>query len=232
MPIAYADSTVAAAESTTVVIPSDVPVGALVLVVLDIYSSSGTLGATLASSGPTQPALVTASGIVNPLAWTAYSGGAVCWVGLWQIVAAAGDPGATLTLTQTGVNGFHQIGLGAWSGAVIDAAASGHTVNGGEVQSWTTGPTVTSSFNGDWAVRLGSDNNASAMQATPGTLRAGSTTRLGVGDSNGSIGPSGTTTAAGTWSNTAGTAPWGGFVLALRPSGAAAASGLLLAGVL
>lgn len=209
-------------STTTMTIPSSVQQGDVILIAVAEWEASPVaLTATVSSSGPTQPQLSAYTQY-----WDAYSGSTADLAQLWTMTAAAGDAGATLTLS--GVTSYSTWCLGAWVGSAgIDVIAGSHTVSGSEVQTWSTGPSTVSRQGSDWSISIATDFNGGSLSTYPGTLRqeapapAGSGTgfTIGITDSNGPIGPAGTNLVSGSWANTSGTSPWAGWVIGLAPLG-------------
>ena len=145
-------------------------------------------------------------------------------------VATSGDPGATLTLSETG----SPAGTTWWAAALVSytGASSAQpdiagSVAANQVLSITAHTEVTGVAN-DWHVGMSLGGTNTAPGSPPATLRENLTSSAGitaqVWDSNGSVGAAGTTIGGETVNggNTTGGNNYAVFTIGLAPAGAAA----------
>lgn len=158
-----------------------------------------------------------------------FSGNGVSTLSWWQMRVAAEDVGATITFTQDSAT-YIGLVVGSWSGdAIITAFAVGDTA-GSALSSWPA-PTLTSDADDEWAVYIATGVGGGGDETVTysgGTARVqDATTGLTMYDSNGSVGPSGTTVGGDDWLPPAGNESFYGYTLTLSqiPSETSTASG-------
>lgn len=216
--------------SGTVTIPGGVLNGDVILVLVVVFTTAtGSLTNALSSS-VTAPVQIGSSQLAT--------GGGVQQVGsVYSIVAGASDAGATLTFSTSGGTGgsyWYDVGLVSYTGAkttgVPDCNAGTEFFSASSTGTTTT-PSATTATAGDWQVQLLGVGAASgnASFTTPGGLTkrqeviasANAGVQLEIGDSNASVGGSGTTIGNTTWTATGSTnSVWStSFTVGLAPAG-------------
>lgn len=210
----------------TAVIPADVQPGDVLLAFGGVYLNGGTPSSlSLVSAGPTAPSLIRSDPVT----------GINLRTGIFWWVAAAGDPGATLTFQSGGGLNYGGFSVVAYHGADTssqpDVASYGDS-GGSSVPSFTA-PGATTATAGDWALYCAGQSGGSGISGNPGTLRQAdaSYNYAVIADSNGSVGGSGTVIGGGAWTDGSSGMFWG-YTIGLKPAASLASpSGLLLAGI-
>lgn len=147
---------------------------------------------------------------------------------IYDRVATAGDPGAVITLTETGSSGattWWAVAMGAWTGP---SATQPDVAGAAAVNNATTGvsPSLTTGVAGDWDVEfLLGGTGSTGTPAAPAALttRESVTSSAGVtailADSNGSVGGAGTAIGNRTWTggNSAANNTFTLFTIGLEP---------------
>lgn len=236
MSISYNTGTTATADyaaSVAVTIPSGVLPGDVMLMALEVFtedSSAPTISFSGAGGGWTLIPMTDASANPQSAGTNPYGYGYA-----YYRVATSGDPGATLTITETGSSAgttWIDVALASYTGASttapIDVAGSAAAYDAG-----TTGvtfPTLSTTNAGDWAAFLvaGAPGVGCAISGPSGsTERQTVTDGTGIGaallDSNGTTGVGSiggghatSTNASATW--------WSAFTIGLAPSGSGGGS--------
>ena len=206
------------ATSVTLGIPAGVLPADAMLLAVTCYTEDPSAPAISISGGGGTWNLIGVSTGTNPE--VASQSGAFSYLGsrITRIANGAADPGATLTISETGSGAgstWWAVSLASYTGA---AAISTIDVAGGASAAGGSGTTVTcpaetTTANGDWAVYLG----GGGIQGTGFTIPAGSTQRenlisdAGVGtviaDSNGNF-PPGSSIGGGTFGAPVAGAVW------------------------
>lgn len=202
--------TTAAAASLNVTLPSVIEAGDWIVCVTSglLASSPATSETLLLASTGTTPA--------SPDSGVFYKNGAAVAARVWAYEAAAGDAGATLTLSAlSGTSYYWGVSLAVYRGAGgVDVYASPVTGTGSPVGS----PQVTASNGNDWAVCM-------LAVASSGSFTAGGTPYAPVTSSVNwdsalcdSDGPSGLAAGGTEWSWTSSTYVHAVFTLTLLPA--------------
>lgn len=216
-------------QSTTLslTIPAGVLTGDLMILAINTFTFSGNTGQSISISG--------GGGAWTALGSSPYDsgaqGGTHTYGNFFKRVATAGDPGATLTITNTGgsVGGTNQF----WTTAVISAYTGASDVdvaiNSTGVQPATSTiatPSGTTNFNNEWAVYAGAISvNSSGLvtgipnSATSRTNQHNSGVETVIADSNGSVGNAGASIGGGNYTVNNGENWWSVFTLSIKPPG-------------
>lgn len=213
--------------SIAVTIPAGVLVGDVMLMSLSVFTqTSSAPTVSFSGAGGTWTAIPVSTGS-NPIVSTAGSSNWSYGYGYYR-VATAGDPGASLTITESGSAAgttWFAVAIASYTGATtatpVDVAGSAaNAANSGTV----TCPTLNTGVSGDWAVFLGSGApGAGVTYAGPAgsTSRENTVSAAGVGaavnDSNAVVGGSGTSIGGGTFTATPPGSDWMiGFTVGLE----------------
>ncbi len=236
MAISYNTGTTASADtaaSVNITIPSGVLVSDVMLMALAIFTLDSS-APTIAFSGAGGTwTLVPVSSGTNP--GISPGGGVYSYGYAYYRVATAGDPGATLTITETGSAAgttWFAVALDSYTGAntstPVDVAGS--AVTAGDTDTYTiTCPSKTTGVAGDWAVYLfpsGSEVGSTITGPAGTTQRHHVVSDAGIAavinDSNGSAGGSGSSIGGGvfTVSGTSSATWLTAFTVGLAPAGA------------
>jgi hypothetical protein len=142
---------------------------------------------------------------------------------------AEGDLGATLTMTNSDDSSSYMgVILAAWDGAaagqpdVITASDTGPSVS-----ATYDSPTADTAAAGDWGIYYVFGAGGVSITSNPGTIREQPAYSHALADSNGSVGPAGTTIGAGEWEANS-TTTWAGITIGLA---APAATNATVSGV-
>lgn len=204
------------AASCNVTIPAGVLAGDVMVMMLTVFTETGSTPAISFSGGGGTWTLVPMTTGTNPEVATA--GSSVWSYGFaYTRVATAGDPGATVTVTETGSAAgttWFAIALEAYTGC--NTAAPVDVAFGANAQGTAQGtaPSGNTATAGDWAIHM----DGGGINTGPLVGPAGSTQRqnidssasvcAGINDSNGPVGGAGTSIGGGHWSQTGSTANW------------------------
>lgn len=221
------------ATSCNITIPSGVLINDVMILNVQLFTETGTAPTVSFSGAGGSWSLVSVSSGTNPEVATA--GSSIWSYGYaYYRVATAGDPGATLTVSETGSasgSTWFAMTLASYTGAntssPIDTAAGANNANVGDT---VTCPTLLTNTASDWAVYVGGGGvNSSATLTGPSgsTSRENVVSSAGIGasscDSNGSVGAAGTSIGGGKFTSSSGSAAWmTGFTIGLAPPGGAA----------
>lgn len=241
MDISFNTGTTASADtaaSVDVTIPSGVLVNDVMIMSLEVFTEDSSAPTVSFSGAGGTWTLVPVSAGSNPE--TCNSSGVYSYGYAYYRVATSGDPGATLTVSESGSAAgttWMDVALVSYTGAStsspIDVAAGAGIYSGSGI----TCPSKTTGVANDWAVYLWNG----APGGSPGiTGPAGTTQRqnivdaanvgAGIWDSDGSVGAAGTAIGGGTF--TGGSSDWWqAFTIGLAPPGSPPPlpSGLLMA---
>lgn len=228
------------ASSVAIVIPAGVLVNDVMLMMLSVFtevSSAPTIA--FSGAGGSWTKIATTDSSANPQ--VAQNGTLYSYGYAYYRVATAGDPGATLTITETGSGAgttWFSVSIEAYTGAStggpIDVAGSAS----GGVTDLVQCPGETTGVSGDWAIYMGGGgaNGTGQLMVGPtgATSRQNTASTAGIAsaifDSNGSVGGSGTSiggTSAFEYltSNHPNTGLLNGFTIGLAPAGATNVTG-------
>jgi hypothetical protein len=202
------------AASVAPVIPAGVLVGDVMVLVVNAFTETGSTPTVAISGGGGAWTLVTPTTGTNPEVATA---GASIWNYAWLYtrVATAGDPGATLTITETGspaATTWLAVALAAYTGANTVSPVDVCFASNAQGTSTATAPSGSTVTAGDWAVHvLGCGVNGIPVTG-PGTGRENVVSAALVGavinDSNAPVGGAGTSIGGGTWTQSGNTSDW------------------------
>lgn len=219
------------AASVTLAIPAGVLVNDVMVMALEVFTETATAPTISFSGGGGTWTLVPVTPGTNPEVATA---GATIWSYgyAYYRVATAGDPGATITITESGSAAgttWFAVAMGAYTGAStaspIDVAAG----NNAQGTSGGTGPAVTTVTANDWALQLACVGINGTPLGGPGTSRQNIVSSASVGaaiDDGGAAVAAGTSIGGGSWTQAGNTSNWWSlFTIGLAPAGAAPASG-------
>ena len=237
MAISYNTGTTASADtsaSVNITIPSGVLVNDVMLMSLEVFTEDASAPTVSFSGGGGGWTLITPTDAsANPQVAT--FGSSIWSYGYaYYRVATAGDPGATLTVSESGSAAgttWFAVALASYTGASTSAPidVAGGANARGAYGTTVTCPSETTGVTGDWAVYLGPCGPAvgSVIHGPAGsTQRQAVVSDAGIGaainDSNGSVGNSGTGIGGGTFSATSGSGNvwWEAFTVGLAPPGA------------
>lgn len=191
----------------TLTVPGGTPTGSVCwLMTTADLGSSGTPTMTVTSTGTT-PVFV---GTANYLTTGAVSN-------LYVFVSTINDQGAVISMTPSG-NCYLGMSIATYTGASIsqpDVFTS--TVQSTAATSFTAPSEITGSAN-NWAVYLASFIGGGSINTYPGTFVVqDSASRTSIADSNGPVGPAGTTIGGQNWGGTA-SVEWLGFTVGMTPA--------------
>ncbi len=211
MALSYNTGATATADNSASVnlsIPSGVLTGDMMLLSLTVFTEdSSAPSVAFSGAGGTWTAVSPTDSSANPQ--TSAGSGVWSYGYAYYRIATAGDPGATLTITETGSPaGTTWLAAAAASypggggGSPVDVAGGAEAFGSGGLQ--VTCPSLTTSAANDWAVYLGagSPGAGSSFTAPAGTTqRQAIVSDAGIGavifDSNGSVGAGGTSIGGG-----------------------------------
>jgi len=205
--------------SVAPVIPAGVLAGDVMLLCVQLFTTTGTPPVVSFSGG---------GGGWTQIGATQVAANAGVWNygSAWYRVATAGDPGATLTISETGspaASTWWAVALAAYTAANTGAPAD---VNGGAQAAGAvaavTCPALSTGVAGDWAVFMGGGGVHTTITGPAGSAQREnvvSSAQVGAGiwDSNSSAGPAGTSIGGGTISTGAGTNWLTAFTIGLAP---------------
>ncbi len=209
-----ATATADAAAACNVTIPAGVLTGDLMIMSLLLFTETSSAPTVAFSGAGGTWTLIPVSAGTNPE--QSASGAIYSYGYAYSRVATSGDPGATLTITETGSpSGTTWIGVAvaSYTGAVaVDVAAGAETyAAAGSV----TTPSRTTGAAGDWAVYLwsGGPGVGATITGPAGTTKRqnivdGAGIGAGAWDSNGPVGAAGTSIGGGTFSGATGSNGW------------------------
>lgn len=199
------------ASSVTLGIPAGVLTGDLMILNIEAFTETGTAPSVSISGGGGSWTAVPMNTGTNPEVATA---GSTIWSYgyAYYRIATAADPGATLTVSETGSSAgttWFAVAVAAYTGAgSIDVAFGSNAQGTGSA----TAPSGSTTQAGDWAVYLMGGGINSGPFTGPGTqrqnLESDAFVCAGINDSNGSVGASGTTIGGGTWTQAGNTSDW------------------------
>lgn len=239
MAISVNTGTTASADTATsvnVTIPAGVLTNDVMIMSLEVFTEDSTAPTISFSGAGGSWTLVPVSTGSNP---EVSSGGSIFAYGYaYYRVATAGDPGATLTISESGSPAgttWFCVSMESYTGASttspIDVAGGAVTTGATNTLSITL-PTKTTGVANDWAIYLLSGGLIAGASETisSGTIRRQLTDAAGIAtalaDSNGSVGAAGTSIGGNTWNITGQGASntWlSAFTIGLAPPSAAAA---------
>lgn len=224
-------SSASTSATCTFTIPAGVAPGDIVLVGFAVFCEVAT-APTIAFSGGSAGTWALLSPMhtgANP-EQAASGGGLYSYGYVYSKQAASGDPGATVTLTETGspsATTWWAVVLGVYAGAsttqpdIAGASVVNNAVTG-------TSPAETTGVSGDWSVEmlLGGVGTTGTVGA-PATLTTRESVVSGAGiaavlaDSNGSVGGAGTSIGGETWTggNSSPNNTFALFTIGLAPAG-------------
>ena len=222
MALSYNTGATASADTSASVslsIPSGVLTGDLMLMSLTVFtedSSAPSVG--FSGGGGTWTLIATTDSSANPQ--VAAGSGVYSYGFAYCRVATSGDPGATLTVSETG-SGAGSTWLaaavasytGGGGGSPVDVAGGNEATGSGGLQ--VTCPSLTTGVANDWAVYLGggAPGSGSSFTAPAGTTqRQAVVSGAGIGaaifDSGGTVGGAGTGIGGGSLGTASAGAAW------------------------
>lgn len=232
MALSYNTGATASADTSASVnlsIPSGVLTGDLMLMSLTVFTEdSSAPSVAFSGAGGTWTAVTTTDSSANPQ--TAAGSGVWSYGYAYLRVATAGDPGATLTITETGSSAgttWFAAAVASYTGggggSPVDVAGGAEAFGSGGLQ--VTCPSLTTSAASDWAVYLGSGSPGagSSFTAPAGTTqRQAIVSDAGIGaaifDSNASVGGAGTGIGGGSLGTASAGVAWlTVFTVAIEP---------------
>lgn len=216
---------VAHTSNFTFTVPSGVQVGDVMVVVVEAFtwtSSSPAFSTPTSGGGSWTPAIgIQASGAASGL--DAYGQ-------VFTRVATASDPGSTFTVSWTGTIGasdqfWWDAAMASYSGVEpfvpVESIAA---VNWAGPTLVLSLPSFTTTHDNDYVIYCGGGGvNAGSIINSPGTQRQSVVASSGIGaalfDSNGSVGPTGTSVGGGNFYSSAGSTQWlNAFTVVLTPA--------------
>ena len=227
------------AASCSITIPSGVLVDDVMFLAVEIFTEDSSAPAVSFSGAGGDWTLITPTDAsANPQVAT--FGNSIWSYGYaYYRVATAGDPGATLTISESGSAAgttWFAVALASYTAASatapIDVAGGANAY--GAYGTTITCPSETTGVNGDWAVYLGpcgpgvgSTSHGPAGTTQRQSIVSGAGVGVAINDSNGSVGNSGTGIGGGTFSSTSGSGNvwWEAFTIGLAPAGGTPVSG-------
>jgi hypothetical protein len=235
MAISYntgATGSASAATSCNITIPAGVLTGDLMLLGVACFTevtSAPTI--TITGGGGSWTLLSPMHDGTNPQAVN--NGTLYNWAYVYYRVATAGDPGATLTVSESGsaaATTWFALALGAYTGAASSQPDVAGSVGANNVLT-VTSPSETTVTASDWSIGmlLGGTNGA-PVGGLPSTSRqvvtSGSGITAGIWDSNGSVGGAGTSIGGVTvhGGNNAPNNTFSVFTIGIAPPGTAASA--------
>jgi len=227
-----AKNTSSTASSVTLAIPAGVLANDVMVLFLEVFCEVST-APTIGFSGGGGPwTLISMNTGTNPEVATA---GSTIWsYGYAYVrVATAGDPGQTVTISETGSPAgttWLAVVMGAYTGANTSTPIDVAFGNNAQGTSSGTAPSGNTATSGDWAIYGACVGLNGTPLTGPGTSRENIVSAALVGaavdDSNGSVGGSGTTIGGGTWTQAGNTSNWWSlFTLGLKPPASAGPNG-------
>jgi hypothetical protein len=215
------------ATSVTLAIPAGVLAGDVMLMALEVFTVTSSAPSISFSGAGGSWTLVPVTSGVNPE--VAVGGGISSYGFAYYRVATAGDIGATLTITESGVaagSTWFAVAMASYTGASTTAPIDVATGNNAQGTASGTAPSATTVTANDWAVYLACAGVGAGPLAGPGTSRqnivSSASVAAAVDDSNGSVGSSGTSIGGGSWTQAGGTGDWWSlFTIGLAPAGGA-----------
>ena len=214
------------ASSVNITIPSGVNVNDVMIMALEVFCETSTAPTISFSGAGGSWTLVPMTSGTNPEVATAGSSiWSYCYA--YYRVATAGDPGATLTISESGsASGttWLSVDIEAYTGAntssPIDVATGSNANNSNTTQ---PGPTINTVQANDWGIQLAGAGIGSGTLGGPATSRHTVTSTAliaaGISDTNGAV-AAGASIGGGTWTQGGGSAWWSLFTIGLAPPSA------------
>jgi hypothetical protein len=230
-----AGNTAVTAASVAVTIPSGVLTGDVMVMSLSVFCETST-APTIAFSGAggSWTLMTMTDSSANPQQAADAGSGIWQYVYAYWRVATSGDPGASLTITETGSPAgttWMSVVLAAYTGASTSAQpdVSGGAESFNATSNPVTCPSETTGASGDWAVFLagfgiGGGNTVTVPSGSTSrqNVLSGANTGAALSDSDASVGPAGTSIGGGTFTTGPSSSDvwWGAFTVGLQPPAA------------
>src|SRR5215472_4395919 len=216
------------ATSVGITIPAGVLTGDVMVMALEVFTATSTTPTISFSGGGGGWTLVPMTSGTNPEVATAGSANWSYGFAYYR-VATAGDPGATVTVSESGSaagSTWLAVAMGAYTGASTSSPVDVAAGNNAQGVVAGTGPTVTTVQASDWALQLACVGISGVTLTGPATSRENIVSSASIGaavdDGNASVASS-TLIGGGTWTDSgSGSRWWSLFTIGLAPATPAA----------